>query len=171
MVRAAANELDGVVILRDCERADNKELGALLRKARDAYSDLEPYPSTRPALVIAAPSRCHETWLLADQDATRAILGSEGVHRFSGNPEDRPHCDNLKKHLENNARRLHESLTEVRRRLSFRARPTELAKRCQYCYPPFVQDVQQELRDLFPHLEVADETQPKEKPRRLRKNP
>jgi hypothetical protein len=134
MVQAASKELDGVVIIRDCERSGNQGLGETLRAAKDAYS-AHDNASPRPALVIAAPSRCHETWLLADRDATRAVLGDPGLHHFSGNPEDRPHCDDLKNHLKQHAERVHLPLPEVRRLLSFRARPAELAKRCPRCYP------------------------------------
>jgi hypothetical protein len=169
MVLAAAKHLAGVVILRDCERSDNKELGVTLRTARDAYAALEPPPHARPALIVAAASRCHETWLLADRDAAHAVLGPDGIHPFSGDPEDRPHCDDLKKHLETHAERLHQSLTEVRRRSSFRGRPDELAKRCKCCYPPFAQDVEHELGERFQLREVADETPAKHKSRRSRK--
>ncbi len=151
MVQAVSKELDGVVILRDCEQSSNIHLGDTLRAAREAYAAAETNPDKRPALIVAAPSRCHETWLLADREATQAVLGDEGIRHFSGNPEDRPHCDELKRHLKLHAERLQSSLTEVRRRLSFRACPTSLAERCEHCYPPFRQDVEQELRARF-HL-------------------
>lgn len=147
MVVAASQGLDGVVLMRDCERADNLGLGGILRQARAEYAKMEE--QDRPALVVAAPSRCHETWLLADRAAAEQVLGKEGTHHFSGDPEQRPNCDVLKVHLREHTDRLHQEDHEVRRQLAFRARPAELAKRCRRCYQPFHKDVEAELRIRF----------------------
>ncbi len=147
LLLAATQGLDGVVILRDCEHTDNLGLGDGLRQAREEYAKREP--QGRPALVIAAPSRCHETWLLADREAVGQVLEKESIYHFSGDPEERPHCDTLKAHIEEHTKRLHRKSYVVRAELAFLARPAELAKRCRGCYPPFQEDIETELRARF----------------------
>jgi hypothetical protein len=146
IVVASVEGYDCVAILRDCEHAANIGLGDLLREAREAYSGADQSETPRPGLVVAAPSRCHETWLLADREAVRSIMDDHAIYHFSMDPELRPHCDDLKHHLNEHALRLHQSVADVRRYLAFRARPVELSRRCTHCYPPFQADVDNELR-------------------------
>lgn len=153
MLIASFRRLDGVVVLRDCETVRNLSLpgnltlGEYLRGARLDYAAAEP--EGQPALVVAAPSRCHETWLLADRDAVRQILADEGAYHFSGDHEERPPCDTLKAHQEKWADERHVEEHEVRRGLSFLARPEELGRCCPRCYPAFLADVDRELRERF----------------------
>jgi|GEM_PF-3003848 len=148
LLLAAVEGYDCVAIMRDCERADNIGLGPILRQAHEAYSAAIPEEEGTPALVVAAPCRCHETWLLADRESVHAILDNAAHYHFSADPEDRPACDELKDHLNKHADRLHQSLAELRRRLAFGARPAELSRRCKRCYPAFKKDVDNELRPL-----------------------
>lgn len=144
LVVAATLNLDGVVVMRDCERADNLRLGNTLRSARSRYSN-DPVDD-RPACVIATPSRSHETWLLADGEAVQSVLGDQGGYHFSQSPEMRPNSDVLKRHLSAQAQRLRCAEVIIRERLAFAARPEELRRRCPRCYEGFEDDVQSELR-------------------------
>ena len=149
LVAAATAGYQCVVIMKDCETVENIGLGPLLRQARDAYSATDRTRDPRPGLVIAAPSRCQETWLLADRETVLAVMDIKAGFRFARSPEERPHCDDLKAHLQQHGRRLHLPAHEIRRRLAFRARPRELSRSCPICYPPFQKDVDSELRPLL----------------------
>lgn len=147
MVIAATRGDDGVVVLRDCEQPDRFDLQVTLRQARQDYANHES-GTKRPILVVATPSRCHETWLLADIETVRQISGQSISRIFSGDPEARPHCDDLKSRIATLATASQMKLPEFRERLAFAARPKVLSKHCPKCYQPFLDDVESELRPL-----------------------
>ncbi|MFN0051979.1 MAG: hypothetical protein ACKV0T_07295 [Planctomycetales bacterium] len=138
-------DMDGVVIIRDCERRGNVQLGSILRAAGALFDERKAPTEIRPGFVVAAPSRAHEKWLLADREAVRSVLDSEALFSFSGDPEERPSAETLKVHLSKHCQRLHQNESDCRRELAFRARPDELSRRCPQCYPDFVKDVETEL--------------------------
>lgn len=148
LVIASTQELDGVFVLKDCEQEGRFGVQISLRAAR---GDFEKNDSAvnRPRLVVATPSRVHETWLLADRDAVKSVFGSEGTYKFSQSPEDRPPSETLKTHIEAQSKRCLIKPHEARRRLAFRASPETLKKKCPKCYPAFLKDVDDELRPMI----------------------
>jgi hypothetical protein len=148
LLLAATQELDGVFVLKDCEQEGGFDLQ---KRLRDARIDFEKNDSDthRPCLVVATPSRVHETWLLADTNVVTSVFGSEGVYKFSQSPENRPHSDKLKAHIKAQSKRCHIQPNEARRRLAFLASPKTLTKRCPKCYPGFLKDVDDELRPMM----------------------
>ncbi len=148
LVVAQAQELDGVFVLKDCEQEGRFNLQKTLRHARTVFEKNNP-SAERPRLVVATPSRVHETWLLADANAVESVFGSDGIYRFSKSPEDRPHGDELKSHIESHSLRCHLKPHEARRQLASRASPKTLSTRCPKCYPSFLKDVEDELKPLI----------------------
>ncbi len=142
-------ELDTVFVLKDCEQQDRFDLLKELRNAKHQFQANDPADKP-PSLVVATPSRVHETWLLADSAAVRRVFGDQGVYSFSKSPEERPHSDELKSHIKSHASRCLMKPHEARRQLAFQASPKSLKSRCPECYPLFLEDVNQELRPLIP---------------------
>lgn len=139
--------LDAVAVMRDCETRDRDDLGEQLRLGRDQYAAAEE--GLHPAVVIATPARSHETWLLADEDAVEAELGSVGRYRFTRDAEDRPDATTLKQHLRHHCDRCHREEFDVRRELAFRGRPDAIERRCPKQYKPFRTDVLKELATRY----------------------
>ncbi len=151
LVIASTQELDGVFVLKDCEQEGRFGLQTSLRAARVDFEKNDS-KTNRPRLVVATPSRAHETWLLADQGAAKLVFGSEGVYKFSQSPENRPPSDTLKAHILSQSKRCHLKPTDARRRLAFRASPLVLTTKCPKCYPGFLKDVSDELQPMIPPL-------------------
>ena len=153
LVAAKMKGADCVVILLDQEKtnipdAREKVLGG--HKAYLAARATAGRPGTDPApgLVVGAPSRCLETWLLVDPEARKTVLGSSEPDPFSTQPEERPAPQELKLHLRNSCQVAHLKVHEARRMLAAAARPETLKKRCPKAYGPFLDDIKRELAPL-----------------------
>lgn len=154
LVLARTQGLDGVFVLKDCEQQGRFDLQDTLRHAREVFEANDPMTS-RPRLVVATPSRAHETWLLADPNAVISVFGPKGVYAFSKSPESRPPSEKLKSHITSHSDRCHLNPAESRRRLAYGASPKTLSSQCPKCYPTFLKDVDDELRPLTEDLAVA----------------
>jgi hypothetical protein len=150
LVAAKMKGADCVVILLDREKTNlpdvrEKVLGG--HKAYLAARATAGLPATDPApgLVVGVPCRCLETWLLADPEARKTVLGSSEPDPFSTQPEERPAPQELKLHLRNSCQAAHLKVHEARRMLAAAARPETLNRRCPRSYVPFLEGIKREL--------------------------
>jgi len=147
ITRARHAGADGLVLLLD------REVAGRLNPRKDVLEEIRAYRSgtaDRLAVVAGIPSRCLETWLLADSSARRKVLGSQATSPFSRkSPERRPNAETRKRYLASACKSRNLAVPEARKRLAAAARPEELRKRCPRSYGAFADEMDLELTPLW----------------------
>jgi len=147
LVLADALGLDGVVAIIDRERTNQPDRAGRMREGRKAYRQREG--DDGPACAVGAACRCIETWLLADGQARKDVLGDKTRAPFSGKPEQRPDPDTLKRYIKDHCDERNLDRTSTYENLARSARPAELKKQCPTSYQPFADDVANEIVPLL----------------------
>lgn len=145
MQLAAFSETEAIVFLLDKEKYDGPDRREAILKAVDDYKAQSGFDVV---VVVGAPSRSVETWLLVDDDVRAEVLGPTADSPFSGDPERRPPPRTLKTYIDDHAREAHMTPPETRRKLAARSRPEVLEQQCPTSYGPFAADIRDGLVPL-----------------------
>jgi len=96
-------------------------------------------------LIVCNPSRCIETWLLADANTCARVIGASHVDPFTKSPEDRPDPSDLKEYLTAAAGSCGMNLHRLRIALASDLDCAQVAMRCKGSYTPFARMTKQLL--------------------------
>lgn len=133
-------KLDGVVFALDRERRGGADLYGIMSETIQSMPE-----DKRPRVLVQAfACRSVETWLLADEIASRKIFGGKSF-AFSGDPELRPAPESLKVWLNSASEDAGMTVPVACASLAAEVSFTRLGERCSTSVPPFLESVQASL--------------------------